>query len=377
MRSKLPDQSPSIFTTMSKMAHKHQAINLAQGFPDFGPDPGLLELVHKAMTSGHNQYAPLAGVPRLLKAISSKIHQLHGHTYDPQSEITVTNGATQALYNAITAFIHPGDEVILLEPAYDSYEPAIRLSGGKTIRIPMFSDGELNLEGIKEVVSNKSRMLILNSPHNPSGRIVSRSEMLALEEILEANDVLLLSDEVYEHLIFDEAEHESATRFEKLRERALVCASFGKTFHTTGWKLGYCAAPSKLMQEFRKVHEYNVYCVNHPMQLAVAEFLEDPSNYGNLGLEMQAKRDRFRDGLSGSRFKIAPCAGTYFQLLDYSEISDLPDTEFAEHLVKEHGIASIPISVFSDPDNAEHMLRFCFAKGDTTLDDATAILRAI
>lgn len=378
MQSKFPNYQPSIFTTMSRMAHEYQAINLAQGFPDFGPDPALLERVTEALQNGHNQYAPLAGVPSLLEAIAEKIKAQHGYAYDPELEITVTNGATQALYNAITALVRPGDEVILLEPAYDSYEPAIRLNGGIPVRIPMFSaEGALNLQGIREALTFKSRMLILNSPHNPSGRVVSENEMLELERILDDSAAYLLSDEVYEHLIFDDLEHQSATRFKSLREKSLVVASFGKTFHTTGWKLGYCAAPKQLTNEFRKVHEYNVYCVNHPMQRAVAGFLKDPENYIHLGKEMQKKRDRFTKGIADSGFKVLPCQGTYFQLLDFSGLSELPDTEYARLLVREHGIASIPVSVFSrDPANRQ-LLRFCFAKEDRTLDEAAKVLCSI
>ncbi len=376
--SKLPGLEPSIFTVMGQMARKHNAVNLSQGFPDFEPDPQLLSLVENAMRSGYNQYAPMAGIFPLREGISGKIKSLYGHSFDPETEITVTSGATQAIFTAITAFINPGDEVILIRPAYDCYEPAIVLNGGRVVSVQMRGkEHTIDWNEFRAAISSRTRMVVINTPHNPSGTIFSQSDMQALEKALDQTDILLLSDEVYEHLVFDGNQHESVARYPGLVSRSLICASFGKTFHTTGWKMGYCAAPANLMSEFRKVHEFNVYCVNHPIQHALATYLQDPETYLGLGAFFQEKRDFFLDAIAGARFRFTPCNGTYFQLLDYSAISDEKDTDFARRLITEFGIASIPISVFNEQQEDHRQLRFCFAKKEETLSRAAEILKKI
>lgn len=376
--SKLPKHETSIFSVMSKMAFEHDAINLSQGYPNFETDQKLKDLVAQAMNDGYNQYAPLAGIKPLREQIIDKIEKLHGKRYDENKEITVTNGATQALYLAITAFVYPGDEVIVLKPAYDSYEPAIQLNGG--IPVPVQLEGKeykLNVEEIKKKITSKTRMLILNTPHNPSGNVFSKEEMQQLEALLEGTNIILLSDEVYEHIIFDEAKHYSASAFPNLSKRAIICASFGKTFHNTGWKMGYCVAPEELMAEIWKVMEVNVFCVHHPTQRAFAEYLQSPDHYLDLGRFYQEKRDRFLDLIKDSAFKAVPSKGTYFQLLDYSEITNEPDVDFSRRLIKEFGIASIPVSVFNKDQIDHRQLRFCFAKTNETLEKAAEILNRI
>ena len=376
--SKLPKHQTSIFSVMSKMAFEHDAVNLSQGYPNFETDQRLKDLVDEAMNEGYNQYAPLAGIAPLREQIAKKIETLHGLKYNKDTEITVTNGATQALFLAITAYVHPGDEVIVLKPAYDSYEPAIELNGG--VPVPLQLKGknyELDFEEIKKHLNAQTRMIIINTPHNPSGRVFSKAEMQQLEELLEGTDVILLSDEVYEHIVFDEAKHHSASAFPKLSKRAIVCASFGKTFHNTGWKMGYCVAPEDLMKEIWKVMEVNVFCVHHPTQRAFGEYLKNPQHYLNLGKFYQEKRDRFLELIKDTGFKFQPSEGTYFQLLDYSEITNEPDVDFSRRLIREYGIASIPVSVFNK-DNLDHrQLRFCFAKTDETLEKAAEILRKV
>ena len=374
----MPNLPESIFTTMSVLARDVGAINLAQGFPNFDPDPQLISLAAKAMRDGYNQYAPMGGVYSLREVISEKIKSLYGKSYQPKSEITITVGATQAIYTAISAFIWPGDEVIVLKPAYDCYEPSIKAQGGKPVLLQLDPvDYRINWELFDEALSSKTKMIIINTPHNPSGRTFSVDDMSTLESKLLGSDIIVLSDEVYEHIVFDENSHESVSKYPDLASRSLVCASFGKTFHVTGWKMGYCAAPDYLMKEFQKIHEFNVFCANHPLQRALATYLKSPEHYISLGSFFQEKRDSFLAGLKGSRFKFTPSQGTYFQLLDYSEISDESDVEFAKRLAIEKGVASIPISVFNK-DLADHkQLRFCFAKKETTLKDATEILRSI
>ena len=363
---------------MSKMAFEHDAVNLSQGYPNFETDQRLKDLVTKAMNEGYNQYAPLAGVAPLREQIVKKIDDLHGKKYDKNSEITVTNGATQALFLAITAFVNPGDEVIVLKPAYDSYEPAIELNGG--IPVPVQLKGkeyDLDLEEIREKMTAKTRMIIINTPHNPGGNVFGKEKMQQLEQLLEGTDVILLSDEVYEHIVFDDEKHYSASAFPGLSKRAIVCASFGKTFHNTGWKMGYCVAPEELMAEIWKVMEVNVFCVHHPTQRAFAEYLQTPEHYLELGKFYQQKRDKFLDLIKDTAFKFKPAKGTYFQLLDYSEITNEPDVDFSRRLIKEYGIASIPVSVFNK-DNIDHrQLRFCFAKTDETLEKAAEILKKV
>lgn len=376
--SKLPNIETNIFTVMGALATKHDAINLSQGFPNFKSDPKLIELVSKAMRDGFNQYAPMAGILELREQIARKYDLLYQSTYLPESEITVTAGATQAISCIISAFISKDDEVILFKPAYDCYEPFVALNGGKTIDVqleaPLYA---INWELVKQKISPKTKMIVINTPHNPSGRVFSQQDMMHLQALTKDTDIIVLSDEVYEHIIFDEVQHQSACLFPYLKERSFVVGSFGKTFHNTGWKMGYCCAPKELMEEFKKVHQFNVFCVNHPMQKGIAEYLKDPETYLGLPKFYQEKRDLFLNLIKPSRFKFLPSKGTYFQVLDYSEITQEADVEFAKRLVLEFGIASIPLSVFNSNHLDNHVLRFCFAKTDDTLKQASDILNAI
>ena len=360
------------------MATEYNAINLSQGFPNFKSDPILIEGVSKAMHDGYNQYAPMAGDMKLRVAIAGKFEALYGKKYDPNSEITMTAGATQAIFTALAATVHIGDEVIIFTPAYDCYEPAITLFGGKTISIqldaPNFAP---DWDEVTTKISQNTRMIIINSPHNPSGMLFSENDMLKLQELANAHDLLVLSDEVYEHIIFDNEAHQSAAKFEDLAKRSFITASFGKTFHNTGWKMGYCVAPKSLMIEFQKVHQYNVFSVNYPVQKALADYLSVPSNYLGLSSFYQAKRDLFIDLLTESRFNIIPSKGTYFQLLDFSEITSEGDIAFAERLTKELGIATIPTSVFNNNEKDVQQIRVCFAKTEETLRAACKILTKV
>lgn len=376
--SKLPNIETTIFTTIGNLARKHDAIDLSQGFPNFEADKKLIDLVYIAMRSGHNQYAPMPGYYGLREIISHKIENLHGTFYHPETDITVTVGATQAIFTAITAFVHSGDEVIVLKPAYDCYEPAINLNGG----VPIYLDLEapayvVDWTVFKRLITPKTKMVIINTPHNPSGHIFSKEDMLQLQELLRGTDILLISDEVYEHIIFDGKEHESASRFTDLASRSFICASFGKTFHVTGWKLGYCAAPKPLMKEFRKVHQFNVFSVDHPTQRAMAEYLKTKANYANLNTFYQDKRDFFLKGLENSKFEFIPSSGTYFQLLDYRKITVESDTDFAKRLILDYKLASIPISSFNVNNRDDKVLRFCFAKKQETLAEAVDILNQL
>ncbi|MFI8378405.1 methionine aminotransferase [Leeuwenhoekiella sp. NPDC079379] len=378
MQSKLPNSTLSIFAFMSKMAADYGALNLSQGFPDFETDPVLIELVTKAMQDGFNQYAPLAGDLGLRERVSEMIETLRGTSYNPQTEVTITVGASEALFVAITAFVHPGDEVIVLKPAYDTYEPTIQLQGGKPVTVQLKAPyDKVDWDEVAACITLKTRMIIINNPHNPSGMVYSESDLKRLQEILEGTSILVLSDEVYEHIVFDEKKHKSVASYPGLAARSLITASFGKTFHTTGWKIGYCLAPENLMREFQKVHQNTVFCVSHPMQKAIAEYLKNPDNYLNLSGFYERKRDLFLDGIKDSRFKFKPAMGTYFQMLDYSAISQENAKLFAERLIKEKGIASIPVSVFNVNEQDGKLLRFCFAKSDDTLLNATAILRSL
>jgi len=363
---------------MSKMAAEYDAINLSQGFPNFKSDPKLVEGVSKAMHDGYNQYAPMAGNVKLREAIADKFENLYGKKYDPDTEITVTAGATQAIFTALAATINVGDEVIIFTPAYDCYEPAITLFGGKTISVQLAAPNFApDWDEVTSKISQKTKMIIINSPHNPSGMLFSENDMLTLQEIANAHELLVLSDEVYEHIIFDNEVHQSAAKFEDLSKRSMITASFGKTFHNTGWKMGYCVAPEWLMIEFQKVHQYNVFSVNHPMQIALADYLSVSSNYLGLSSFYQAKRDLFIDLLTESRFKIIPSKGTYFQLLDFSEISPEGDIAFAERLTKELGVATIPTSVFNNNREDVKQIRVCFAKTEETLRAACKILASV
>lgn len=376
--SKLPTISTSIFTVMSKMATDYQALNLSQGFPNFSSDPALINLVMKAMQEGYNQYAPMAGDFGLREEISKKINMLHNRVYDPVSEITITAGATQAIFTTIATVVNKGDEVIIFTPAYDCYAPAVELFGGSTIPIqlkaPLYRP---DWNEVAAKITSKTKLIIINSPHNPSGMIFSESDMLQLQSLAVVNNLAVLSDEVYEHIIFDGCKHESAAKYEELAQQTFITASFGKTFHNTGWKLGYCVAPENLMKEFQKVHQYNVFCVNHPIQKALATYLQNPEHYLQLPSFYQEKRDYFLNAVKTSRFKILPSKGTYFQLLDFSEISLEDDVTFAERLTKNHKIATIPTSVFNANREDFKQIRVCFAKTEETLKRAGEILRNI
>lgn len=378
INSKLPAVKTSIFSIMSGLSSKENALNLSQGFPNFESDPKLIELVNKAMINGKNQYAPMPGIFSLREAIAEKMENLYGIFYNPDTEITITAGATQAIFTAIAAVIKKDDEVIIFKPAYDSYEPSVELFGGKTIAVQLNpEDFNIDWVKVKGLITDKTKMIIINSPHNPSGRILSKEDMLQLESLLKDTDILLLSDEVYEHIIFDGEKHQSAGLFPFLAERTFITASFGKTFHNTGWKVGYCIAPAFLTEEFRKVHQFNVFSVNHPTQVALAEYLKNPNNYLELGSFYQQKRDLFLSLLKDSRFDFKASKGTYFQLLNFSKITDESDVDFAIRLTKEHKIASIPISVFNEAGLDTKVLRFCFAKTDETLKKAAEVLCAI
>lgn len=376
--SKLPNLKTTIFTVIGKMAKENQAINLAQGFPDFPTDPKLIELVNAAMKAGKNQYAPMGGVFSLRKTLTEKMNTAYGSDYHPETDITLTAGATQAIFTAISAFIKKDDEVIVFKPAYDCYEPAIKLNGGKPVLIQMKApEYQIDWEEVRQKITPKTKMVMINTPHNPSGKMLSEKDMKTLEGLLDGTDILLLSDEVYEHITFDGKKHQSAAKFPKLAERALITYSFGKTFHVTGWKMGYCVAPKALMQEFQKVHQYNVFCVNHPMQVALNEYLQMPKHYFQLGDFYQQKRDLFLKLIQGSRFEFTPSEGTYFQLLAYSKITQEADMDLAERLIKDYKLASIPVSGFSKNQQDDKMLRFCFAKTDETLKKAAEIIHSI
>jgi len=376
--SRLPDVGTTIFTVMSQLAVQHQAINLGQGFPDFECDARLQALVTEAMRAGHNQYAPMTGLPALREAIAAKVERCYGYRYNADTDITVTAGATQALLTAILAAVHPGDEVIILEPAYDSYVPAIRLAGGTPVPVSLRGgDYSVPWDRVTAAVTTRTRMIILNTPHNPCGAVLAPQDLDALEAIVRDTDIVILSDEVYEHIVFDGREHQSMARRPALAERSFVVSSFGKTFHATGWKIGYCCAPASLSAEFRKVHQFNVFAVSMPMQHALAGYLQDPTPYLELSAFYQAKRDHFRAGLEGSRFKLLPCAGTYFQVVDYSAISDEPEEAFARRLTTSVGVAAIPVSAFYIQPEQRHAVRFCFAKRDETLDAALDRLRRV
>lgn len=376
--SKLPEVGTTIFSVMSKMAQEYKAINLAQGFPSFDSDPRLQDLVSQAMREGYNQYAPMPGIYSLRQRITDKINTLYGSGYHPESEVTITAGATQAIYTIVSAFIRPGDEVIILKPAYDCYEPAVEVHGGRVVPIQLKAPHyKVDWQAVAQAITPKTKMLFINTPHNPTGTILDREDMLALEGVLEGTDILLVSDEVYEHIVFDGKQHESVARYPALRARSFITASFGKTFHNTGWKMGYTVAPRALMHEFQKVHQFNVFSVHHPSQKAFASYLETPDHYLELNDFYQQKRDLFLDLIKDSRFKTTPSAGTYFQMLDYKAITEEADTVFAERLTKKHGLASIPTSVFNVKGEDFKMLRFCFAKDDETLKRAAAILNTI
>jgi len=382
--SRLPRVGATIFSTMSALAQAHGAVNLGQGFPDFDCDPALIEAVHQAMRAGHNQYPPMPGVPALREAVAAKLLASHGMAYCPEREITITAGATQAILTALLAIVHPSDEVMVLEPCYDSYAPNVELAGGVLVRVPLDPHSfRPDFERIRAALSPRTRAIIINTPHNPSATVWSAEEMLSLAELLRGTSVLLISDEVYEHMVFDGAAHQSVARFPELAARSLIVSSFGKTFHATGWKVGYVAAPASLSAEFRKVHQYTVFSVNTPVQLGLARYLEDPRPHQTLPAFYQRKRDHFRAGLAASRLRLLPCSGSYFQCVEYRELgqpSELNDGEFCQWLTREVGVAAIPISAFhnsaEDQMRASELkiIRFCFAKQDSTLDRALTLL---
>ncbi len=373
LQSRLPNVGTTIFTVMSALAAEKGAVNLGQGFPDFGCDPRLTGAVTDAMNAGHNQYPPMAGIPALRQAISAKIESLYGRRYDEGSEITITAGATQAIITVVLAVVHPGDEVIVLEPCYDSYVPNIELAGGVVVRVPL-TPGTFRPDfgKIAAAMSPRTRAIIINTPHNPSATVWTREEMLQLQELLAPTKVLLISDEVYEHMVFDapQRRHHSAAEFAGLAARSFIVSSFGKTYHVTGWKVGFVAAPAPLSAEFRKVHQFNVFTVNTPVQHALASYMADPAPYTGLPAFYQRKRDLFREGLKNTRFKLLPSEGSYFQCVDISDVSDLSEAEFCKWLTTEIGVAAIPLSAFYGDGFDQRVVRFCFAKKDETLQTA-------
>lgn len=373
--TKLPNAGTTIFTVMSALAAEHGAVNLGQGFPDFEADPALLQLVTEAMAAGHNQYPPMTGVPALREAIADKLNELYGSAYDAGRDITVTAGGTQGIITALHACVGAGDEVIILEPAYDSYDPAIRLGGAVPVGVPMTLDYRIDWPAVRAAITPRTKALVINTPHNPSGRVASAQDLLELERIAEQHDLFVVSDEVYEHMVFDDRPHESVARYPALRERSFLVSSFGKTFHVTGWKVGFVAAPPALSAAFRRLHQYTVFTVHAPTQHAIAAYLADPSPWQGLSGFYQAKRDSFRAALAGTGLKLLPCEGTYFQTVDYRAVSDLPELDFARWLTTEIGVAAIPLSVFYQQPQERGHVRFCFAKRDETLRLATQRLQ--
>jgi methionine aminotransferase len=375
IQSKLPKVDTNIFTLMSRLSNDHNALNLSQGFPDFEVDELLIKTVQKYFNKGFHQYAPMQGVLKLREQISKKVEKLYDNYYSEEDEINITSGATQAIFTAISAFVKEDDEVILFTPAFDCYQPAVELNGGKPVFVQLKSpEFSINWEEVKKVITQKTKMIVVNSPNNPTGTTLSENDYLSLQKITLDSNIIVLSDEVYEHLVFDGEKHNSVCGFKDLANRSIAIFSFGKTFHVTGWKLGYVLAPKNLMKEIRKVHQFSVFSSNHPLQMALAEYMENEDNYLRLNSFYQEKRDLFLSIINASRFQPLNCQGTYFQLLNYEKISDLPDTEMAKDLVQKNGIASIPISVFYHSLLDQHLLRFCFAKKTETLNRAGEIL---
>jgi methionine aminotransferase len=378
IRSRLPAVGTTIFTVMSRLAADVGAINLSQGFPDFDCDPELVDAVARHMRAGRNQYAPMQGVPALREAIAAKYAEAHGRRYDPETEVTVTSGATEAIFDAVAAVVHPGDEAIVLEPCYDSYVPAIELNGGVPVVVSLKPPAyEIDWDAVRRAMTPRTRVLIINSPHNPTGSIIGERDIAALRSVVDESGILIVSDEVYEHIIFDGARHESMARYPDLAERSFVIGSFGKTYHTTGWKIGYAAAPAALTTEFRKVHQFVTFSTITPVQHALAEFLASKRGLAELGPFYQAKRDLFLQLVKDSRFRPLPCRGSYFQLMDYSAVTDESDADFAIRLTRDFGVASIPTSPFLHRQPAPRVLRFCFAKREETLMKAAERLRRV
>lgn len=376
LTSKLPAVGVTIFSQMSALAAEYNAINLSQGFPNFDCDPYLKQQVSHYLNNGFNQYAPMPGVPELQQAIATLVSNHYELNINPTEQVTVTSGATEALFVAIQSIIHTDDEVIVFDPAYDSYEPAVDLAGGKCIHIPLLPpEYDINWQQVEAAITSRTKAIIINSPHNPTGAILHERDITALKKLVDQHDIHIISDEVYEHIVFDQQTHHSILRYPELAEKSFVISSFGKTYHVTGWKVGYCVAPKELMTEFRKIHQYVTFSTVTPIQKALADMInQSPEHISSLGQFYQHKRDVFSEHLAGSQFKLLPCKGTYFQLLDYSAISDLPDTEFCNWLTKVHKIATIPLSVFYQNDNQNKVIRVCFAKDDETLKKAAQIL---
>lgn len=378
VKSKLPHVGTTIFSVMSAYAAEHNAINLAQGFPDFNCAPELIELVYKYMKQGFNQYAPMPGVMKLREAIAEKTQELYGAAYNPETEVTVVPGATHALYAAISAVVREGDEVIVLEPCYDSYVPAIELNGGRSVHYELkFPDYKVDWDEVKRLINFKTKMIIINTPQNPTGAVLTADDMQKLSKILENTDVVVLSDEVYEHIIFDKQAHQSVSLFPKLAERSFIVSSFGKTYHTTGWKLGYVLAPELLTKEFRKVHQFMAFCANAPIQYAMADYLTNKDAYLTLSAFYEEKRNYFQKLIQGSNFKTLACNGSYFQLLGYGKITHERDIDFAMRLTREYKVTSIPTSVFYQKKTDNSVLRFCFAKSNETLEKAAEMLMKV
>jgi len=379
IQTKLPKVGTTIFTVMSQLAQQHNAVNLGQGFPDFDGPQSLRDALAEAMNSGKNQYAPMTGIAALREQIALKTERLYARKVNAEAEVTVTSGATEAIFAAIAAVVRPGDEVIVLDPCYDCYEPAIDLVGGRAVHVPLnLPDFSVDWQRVKDAITAKTRVIMVNSPHNPSGAVFSAADLDTLAELTRGSEILVISDEVYEHIVFDGALHQSALRHAELAERSFVVSSFGKTYHCTGWKVGYCIAPRALSAEFRKVHQYLTFCTFGPAQWAFAEVLaKDPQHYLDLPAFYQAKRDRFRELLAPTRFTLLPVGGAYFQLVDYSAISDKDDLNFSEWLVREAGVAAIPVSAFYETAPDARIVRFCFAKSDATLAAAAERLARI
>ena len=376
--SKLPNVGTTIFTVMSRLAQEHNAINLSQGFPDFDCAKALRDLVTKYINAGLNQYPPMAGIPQLRERVAQKVETLYGAKYDVESEVTIVPGATYGIYTTVSALVRPGDEVILFEPAYDSYAPAVEVNGGVPVYVQLrYPDYGIDWQQVQRAITPRTRAIIINTPNNPTASVFSGEDMRMLESLLRDTGIVVISDEVYEHIVFDGHQHQSVARFPGLAERSFVVSSFGKTYHVTGWKMGYVLAPKELMTEFRKVHQFNVFVTNGPLQYALAEFMEKPDAYLSLSAFYQKKRDFFLDGLKGSRFRPLPSRGTFFQNLAYDAVSDEKDTDLAIRLTKEKGIASIPVSVFYREPPPHRVLRFCFAKSEETLAKGAEILRKI
>ena len=377
LTSRLPQVGTTIFTVMSALAQQHNAVNLGQGFPDFDCDPRLLDAVNDAMRSGLNQYPPMTGVPALREAVAAKIAKVYGHTYDPGTEITITAGATQAILTTILAIVHPGDEVIVLDPSYDSYEPNIVLAGGAAVHVPLTPRTfRPDFDRIAAALTPRTRAILVNTPHNPSATVWTADDMQRLTELLRPTNVIVIADEVYEHMVYDGLQHESVSRLPELAARSFVVSSFGKTYHVTGWKVGYVAAPAPLMAEFRKVHQFNVFTVNTPVQHGLAAYMADPEPYLGLSAFYQRKRDLFRAGLASTKLMLLPTTGSYFQTVDYSAVSDLSEEAFCRWLVTDVGVAAIPISAFYPGGFEQKLARFCFAKKDETLELALGRLNA-